>query len=62
VLKVFNGRPEKGKLHAYMLVLLLRDSRSPVKYGRLIAGGSSDKKQPSLILSLNKKTRAFERR
>jgi hypothetical protein len=32
-----------------------------VKYGRLIAGGASDTKQPSLILTLNEKTRAFER-
>jgi hypothetical protein len=34
--------------------------RAIIKYGRLIAGGASDTKQPSPILTLSKKTRAFE--
>jgi hypothetical protein len=36
-------------------------SLKAVKYGRLIAGGASNTKQPLLILTLNKKARAFER-
>jgi hypothetical protein len=31
VLKVFNSRPKEGKLHVYMRVLLLRDTKVTVR-------------------------------